>query len=269
MSKYYLIGAFNNGKKAKNYFDSLLVLGDKVEPIIIQYLRNGKFDKVAKPDNVKLIKYKKEYPGNTGKHKDFREIISPLLERDTWCIFTDMHDVIFQAPLPKFPDTEILIASEAKKFGDVGYWKEIFPADVWDMDVYNVGCFAMKRSLLQDFWDYIYENWMQFHQWYKSKSVARIGNGDTFPFNVPFHEKVRVEMAIMFNGHYDTLSFNRFIRKHKTSELPSLFACYAYQVEMGVIEDKDGKLYQNGKLTSVAHYNGSMKKYIRKEAKNK
>lgn len=267
-NKYYLIGAFNNGRMAQRYFASLAVLGDTVEPIIVQYLRKGKFDRIKKPVNVKLIKYKKEYPGNTGKHKDFREIISPLLERDAWCIFTDMHDVIFQAPLPVFPDADVLVASESKKFGEVNYWRDLFPQDVWEWDVYNVGCFAMRRDTIKGFWEYLYENWMQFYTWYKQGTIVRIGHADTFPFNIPFHDKVRVEMAIMFNGHYDTLCFNQFIRKNKKKELSGLFACYAYQVDTGVVELRGTNLYQNNKLTSIAHFNGDTKKHMkRKEVK--
>jgi hypothetical protein len=265
----YLIGAFNDGKLAQRYFDSLSVLGDTVEPIIIQYLRRGKFDRVTVPPNVKLIKYQKHYPGNTGKHKDFREILAPLLTRDKWCIFTDMHDVAFQAPLPEFPDSELLVAPEAVKFGDVDYWRDIFPQEVWNLDVYNVGCFASRRDVLLKFWEYLYENWMEFYGWYKQGTIMRIGTGDKFPFNIPFHEKVRVDMAVMFNGHYDTLAFNKFLRNYRTEVVSNLFGCYAYQVEKRIIEDRNGQLYHEGKLVSISHFNGSMKKYMkrRKEAK--
>lgn len=266
-TKNYLIGAFSRAKYAQNYFDSLKVLGDTVEPIIIQYLYHGEFEKIDKPENVLLIKYAKEYPGNTGKHKDFRELISPLLERDVWCIFTDMHDVVFQGPLPEFPDTEILIASEAVKFAEVDYWCEIFPDYVKEWEVLNVGCFAMKRDTLRDFWEYLYKNWMEFYQWYKTSYIPRIGNGDSFPFNIPYHKNVKIQMAVMFNGHYDTLCFNEFLRKHKTEEVPGLFACYAYQVEKGIASlHKDNQLYVGDKLATVAHYNGATKKhYKRKE----
>lgn len=260
----YIIGAFNQAKYAQTYFDSLDILGD-VEVIVVQYLRRGKFEPVKVPKNVKLIKYKKEYPGNTGKHKDFREIVGPLLTDDKWCIFTDMHDVVFQTPLPELPSgtSVILAASESVTFGEVDYWSDIFPASVRNWEVYNVGCFAMKRDVLRMFWDNLYENWMEFYSWYKSGSIPRIGNGDTFPFNIPFHEKVKVEMAIMFNGHYDTLCFNEFIRSYGYSELPGLFACYAFQVDKGVIVNNDGQLFRDGKLTTIAHFNGNTKKWMK------
>src|SRR6266571_460393 len=254
--KMYLIGAFSNGKLAQAYFDSLSVLGDTVEPIIVQYLRHGEFDEINKPQNVKLIKYKKEYPGNTGKHKYFREIISPLLERDVWCIFTDMHDVVFQSPLPTFPQySDVILAYEDKKFGEVDYWKSIFPENVWDWNIYNVGCFAMKRDAIREFWDYLYQNWMDFYQWYKQGTIMRIGHGDSFPFNIPFHEKVKIEMAMMFNGHYDTLCFNTFVKKKNFSAVRGLFGCYAYQVESGSIQYENGKLYRDDELVSIAHFN--------------
>ena len=258
MDKHYLIGAFSKGALAQTYLDSLAVVSDQVEPIFLQYLnKEGSFDSVSLPAHAKLIKVKKAYPGNTGKHKDFRELLSPLLVRDAWCLFTDMHDVVFQAPLPPFPDTQILLASEGKIFKDVPYWQEMFPDDVMSLEIYNVGCFAMKRDTLLAFWDELYAEWMQFHSWYKTAHIPRFGNGDNFPFNIPFHDHVRVEMAVMFNSHYDTLIYNRFIRKHRRTELPHLFGCYAYQVDQGIIEQYQNQLYRAGQLVSIAHYNGS------------
>lgn len=258
----YLIGAFSDGKQAQRYLDSLKVI-DGVEPIFIQYLNKGDFDHIDKPSHVKLIKYAKQYPGNTGKHKDFREILSPILERDTWVIFTDMHDVVFQAPLPEFPEGEILVASEGVNFGEIDYWAGLFPQEMMSLEAYNVGTFAMKRDVLIKFWDYLYENWMDFYSWYKTSRIPQIGNGETFPFNIPFHERVRVEMAIMFNNHYDTLCFNKFLRKRLYTEVPGLFACFSYQVKKGKVELHQDKLYIKKKLASVAHYNGSAKKYLK------
>lgn len=264
----YLIGAFNNGKKAQKWFDSLPVLGTEVEAIVVQYLRRGKFDKVNVKGNVKLVKYKKEYPGNTGKHKDFREILAPMLTQDTYCMFTDMHDVVFQAPLPELPRTPIIATSEGKKFGEIPYWEEIFPRNLHKLDVYNVGTFVMQRDVLLGFWDYLHTNWCDFYAWYKNSYIPMIGSGDTFPFNIPFHEKVRVEMAVMFNSHYDTLCFNEFIRKYEFVEVPELFGCYGYQVETGRLTFKGKKLYYKDQLVTVAHYNGKFKKaYERKEVK--
>lgn len=266
MEKYYLIGAFNHGEMAQHYFDSLPVLGDAVEPIYIQYQRKNAFEPVKTPENVKLIKYQKEYAGNTGKHKDFRELIAPLLERDTWVIFTDMHDVLFQAPLPILPEKETIVTvSESKKFGEINYWRELFPENVFELEVFNIGTFAMKRDTLLAFWDYLYEGWSNFYRWYKTGSLFQVGDGITFPFAVPrFHQQFRIELAILFNGHYDTLAYNKFLRTQQFVEMPGLFGCYAYQVETGRIEDRMGKLYQNDKLISVAHFNGASKQYQRK-----
>jgi hypothetical protein len=267
MNKHYLIGAFSKGKLAQPYFDSLPILGDSVEPIMVQYLHKGEFERITIPENVRLIKYKKEYPGNTGKHKDFAEVLAPLLTRDAWCIVTDVHDVVFQAQLPAFPDTvDSLVVFEGKKFDDVDYWQEMFPRYTAGWDAYNVGCFAMKREILLAFWDYLHRNWMEFYGWYRNAVILPIGNGDSFPFNIPFHHKVRVDIAVMFNAHYDTLCFNEFIRKQAIQEIPELFACYAYQVEKGIVSCKEGQLYRQDNLVSIAHFNGNTKKHmIRKE----
>lgn len=262
----YIIGAFSNGKLAQKYFNSLSVLGENVEPIIIQYLNRGTFDKVLVPKNVTLIKYQKEYPGNTGKHKDFHEVIAPLLKEDKWCMFTDMHDVLFQAPLPDLDNSvDMYVSPEGRLFGEIIYWKDILPQKTLAWDAYNVGSFIMKRDILLEFWSYLYKQWVDFYQWYKYATIPRIGNGDTFPFNIPFHDKIRIDMALMFNNNYDTLCFNEFLRRKVTKDDERLFACYAYLVKTKIATYTRGKLFRNGTLVSVAHFNGSSKTKMRKE----
>lgn len=183
---YYLIGAFNSGEAATAYFKSLKNLGEAAEPIIIQYWFQGKFEPVEVPKHVKLLQIQKEYPGNTGKHKDFRQYVAPLLVKDQWCVFTDMHDVIFQQPFPEFPsNAQILVASEGKKFGEIEFWKKLLPKRAWKQKAYNVGCFAMRRDLLLRFWDYLYNEWMQFFDWYAHGQLPLLGDGESFPFCSP------------------------------------------------------------------------------------
>src|ERR1035437_354088 len=256
-NRTYLIGAFSSGEMAQPYFDSLKVLGDSVTPIIIQYQHKGEFQKVNVPLNVKLIKLAKDYSGNTGKHKDFREYIAPILTGEDWTIFTDMHDVVFQAPLPEFPDVNILVASEGKMFGQINFWKDLFPVSMWADQAYNVGCFAMRTSLVKDFWELLFIDWMKFVDWYKTGTIPQIKGG--FPFNAAaFPQRLKDELAIIFNGFYDTMFFNEFIKEYQSKEeLEGLFGVYAYNFEVGNIVKKNGVLYtKEDKKISIAHYNG-------------
>lgn len=260
--KHYLIGAFSSAKAVKGYFDTLHILGDSVEPIVVQYQKNDKFEEVDIPFNVKLIKIAKNYPGNTGKHKDFREVISPFLVGTGWVIFTDMHDVVFQNPLPDFPNVNILLASEGKKFGEIPFWCELFPDTIYDKTAYNVGCFAMRVSLVKEFWDYLHKGWMNFFDWYKNIPFPKFGDGMSFPFTAPaYPQRIKNEIAMIFNGYYDTLCYNEFISDYESKvEVKGLFGIYAFNYEVGNLIQKDGLLFnKDGSKISIAHYNGDSK----------
>lgn len=264
MNKITFIGAFSQGKITQKWFDTFPLLGNNVQAIIIQYLnKDSEFDPISVPQNVILIKYKKRYPGNTGKHKDFHELISPYLEEDTRYFVTDMHDVVFQALLPQLNDKSPYIVSEGKKFNEVDFWTQLLPKQFHTMEMYNVGTFSLMGKDLKAFWEYVYNQWMEFYDWYKQGTIPRIGNGDIFPFNIPFHEKIKIDMAVTFNAYADTLLFNQFIYKRDRIEIFTLFGCYAYQVEMGIVEDRHGKLYRDNKLISIVHYNGDSKKHLK------
>ncbi len=274
--KPYIIGAFDHGSEANRFFDSLeKILGDTVRPIMLMYLSpDGKYDEdVRIPKNVTLIKANKRYPGNTGRHKDLREVVLSMnLDKDAWCIFTDIHDVVFQTPLPDLPaDADILVCDEGKTFGEIEFWKAIFPQDVWKLRAYNSGVWAMKYPVLMEFWDSLYNDWMKFFDWYKHETLPKISPLHSFPFEAPILDKqIKNDIAKLFNGYQDTLAFIEFIEhvrngKYRLKELSGLFACYAFQYDLDQVVEKERETYlMSGEKVCIVHYNGDSKKHLRR-----
>lgn len=266
ISRRYIIGAFSHGVLAQPYLDSLKKVTN-VQIILFQYMHDDGFDTVSYGNNVEIIKIKKKFPGNTGKHKDFRELLSPRLHDEDMYIVTDVHDVRFQKDLPYF-DSSVIVSPENLTFAEVDYWKAIVPRDMHNDPIYNVGIFAMEGYYLRSFWDSLYQDWMAFYSWYKTVKVPPIGNGDTFPFNIPFHERVVIDMALTFNRNFDTIAFNTYIKKIAKDTLicanAQLFGCYAFNVETGILRYKNEKLYSGRSLVNVAHFNGDAKQFIYK-----
>jgi len=266
--KTYVIGAFSSGKMAKTYFSTLPNLGD-VEVIIIQYWnKEDKFDWVSVPPNVKIIQITKKYPGNTGKHLDLMTHVTNRIEEDAWVFFTDVHDIIFQGPLPELPtDADILVASEGKNFGEIPFWRLIFPQEMYGKMAYNVGCMAMKKDALISFWAYLMKDWTAFHEWYDSVEIPDLGPKDMYPFNVKnYNDKVKYDTASVFNGYFDTLCFNKFIRTkdYRATEIKGLFACYAFNHAVGTLVKKEDQWYNCGELVSIMHFNGDTKEFMMK-----
>lgn len=269
-SKPYILSAFDHVFKTGAYFSSLRgVLGNTVRPICIMYEPHEHIDL---PLEGQLIKLPKKYPGNTGKYRDYRELLPQLnLDKDAWFISTDVHDVLFQKYLPPFPDdADILITSEGKTFGEIDFWKQRFPEYMSSWPAYNVGTFAMRYQPLMDFLNLIEFRWKRFLEWYKAENKINVVAGDGFPFTGVLLEKdLKQYIARVFNSFADTLIFNQFIRMeiYRTKEIPDFFSCWAYNYELGNIVENNGVTYtKNGLVPSIVHYNGSTKEFIRKEA---
>jgi hypothetical protein len=214
-------------------------------------------------DNVTLVKMDKEYAGNTGKHRDLAKVIPTMKDwqPNDWVIFTDVHDVVFQAPIPKLPNLTLLTSCEGKKFGEIDFWRDRMPAEYHSWTAYNVGTFAIRYELLLQFWKKLDASWMDFYSWYKH-GHARLHEPGGFPFNTNHLETEYKEIsATIFNGYFDTIIFNKFIRRKtvKAKAAPWLFGCYAYEQITGGVTMKDSKMYRDNQLIPITHYNGCSK----------
>ena len=271
--KPYIISAFSNPFEANRYWWSLdASLGDSVRPITLMYKNRGKFDKCDIPKYATVIKADKNYPGNTGRHKDLYNVLKQLeINKNAWCIFTDVHDVVFQAPLPKLPeDADVLVCNEGKIFRDIEFWKMKMPKRMWDYPAYNSGVWAMRYSVLMDYWKSLMNQWDKFYVWYKTASLPKIIDQEIYLINVPeLDQDIKDRIAMTFNSYHDTIGFINFLQNKplRIKEVSGLFACYAFNYEMGTIYQKEGKTYnQNHELVSIVHYNGCFK-YKLKEVK--
>lgn len=258
-----IFGSFNNYSLAKPYFESVGKVSDAVF-YCMQYKRGGEWDAVAPVDRVQIIKMDKEYPGNTGKLNDWAKV--EILGENEWCVFTDMHDVVFQTDIPKLSeDVFAMICYEGKRFGNVPFWREMFPEDMMDKKIYNCGVFAMKRSMFILYLKTIEEEYSRMKEWKKNMSMECFG--DDFPFNSP-HARRTLEhgMGSLFNGVADTYYFNKFINQiefvGRVKEWRDV-CCYNFLIEKKKAIVKDGKLCRrSGTLFAIAHYNGNAKEKI-------
>lgn len=276
MNKPYLLCAFDHVFEANRYFWSLRSsFGDTVQPIVITYTLNGVEGEAEIPPGTIYAPMKKEYPGNTGRHRDVHRVLKGLIEqdpdaidKDAWFIWTDVHDVIFQCPFPEFPtDADILVCDEGRTFGEIEFWRGQFPQDTWNWRAYNAGCFAMRYEALMAFWENLETEWQSFFEWYVNGSLPKISDVSTFPYTAPsLKRKIRMAVAQIFNGYQDTLSFNTFLQKtkYRVKTVPGLFTCYAFDYYDGnVVIGEDGKTYtKDGQMVSVVHFNGDTKKFI-------
>jgi hypothetical protein len=267
MSKPYFLCAFNHAKGAKKFFNSMRKhLDGKVRPICLMYEPHGD---IKLPKDSILIKYPKLYTGNTGRLKNFHDILPKLkLDKDAWIFFSDVHDVEFQCPLPDLPDdVDILVSNEQKTFGEIDFWVQWFPKRIHDWQAYNTGSMAMRYEPFIEFLSEINIAWNDFMTWYNMKweGSDNLKAGSDFPFEAPMiHRMMKGVIGETFNSYADTFVFNTFLRNEKyiCYDLPGLFTTYAFNYEMGTIKREDGKTYtSDGKLISIVHYNGKTKEY--------
>lgn len=259
MNTRYVLGAFDRADLAQKYFESASVL--TCEIVSLFYNPHGSI-KARFPG----LSYHKdgEYSGNTGRHRDLRKVLAEVKpDSNDWIIFTDVHDVRFQADIKLPDDLDIVFAPEGKNFGEIDFWSSRYPDAVWNSQAYNAGTFAMRYYILEEFWDYLENEWQRFRQWYvKAVPIT----GDVYPFNSPqLNTKIKDVIGREFNGYADTYYFNEFITttKYRVGTSPTLFACYAFNYELGNLVVRDGKTYtKDGHLVSVVHYNGNSKKYM-------
>lgn len=272
MNKPYILSSFDHAFEARRYFWSMgSAIGEGITPVSIMY--EPHVDLPEFPKHGKLIRASKKYPGNTGRHRDMHEVIAAIekdLDTSQWFFFTDVHDVIFQCPLPELPeDADILVCYEGKTFGEIEFWRGLIPKNMWEWKAYNCGTMAMRYDVLVKYWNYVDSEWMKFFTWYKDGMLPKLNGNTTFPFESPTLDyKIKFEIAKMYNEYHDTVAYNRFIHDntYRIREVPGLFTCYAFDYELGNIVERDGKTYtKDGLLISITHYNGSSKEFMRKE----
>jgi hypothetical protein len=261
-TKPTIIGAFSCTKKSYGYLHTLgEYVGDSADAILLQYKTKGDTGHVQVPSNTQLVVMDKPYAGNTGKHRDLAKVIPTIKDwrPDDWVIVTDVHDVVFQAPIPELPNNTILTSCEGKTFGEIDFWRDRLPFDYHNWIAYNVGTFAIKYRLLEMFWGKLETRWMEFFDWYKNGMVHMVQDG--FPFDtIQFEKEVKEVAAVTFNSYFDTLIFNEFIRlKLDVKEAPWLFGVYAYEYETRRVTIKDSKMYRDKQLLPISHYNGDSK----------
>lgn len=267
--KSYVLSVFDHAEHAQRYFDTMRVMGHDFIPISLMF---GEPKDVTVPEYGLLIKTGKPYPGNTGRHYEIAKVFPTIakdnnIQRNDWIFFTDVHDTIFQAPLPELPDNaDILVCSEGKTIGQIEYWRERYPHQMYDWECFNAGSFAMRYHVYLEFLHYVNREWSKFLAWYRGEMTPRFAGIDSFPFESPMlHKQFREEIAKFFNAYSDTLMYNNFLRStsYRRFEVPGLFTTYAYNYELGNVYQRDGVTYtKQGQVVSIVHFNGATKEYL-------
>lgn len=259
MSTNYLFCAFDHVREAKDFFQSMKKTEGTIEPICLMYEPQ---DDVDLPENGRLIPLPKRYAGNTGRLKDVSMILPQLnLDKNAWFFFTDVHDVIFQRPIPELPTSaDIFVCSEGKKFKEIDFWKERLPKSMQSWEAYNVGTFAMRYEPFVEFLSQLEESWYKFLSWYHKPSNGR---GEKFPHDmIATKREIKDSVARIYNSYADTFVFNNYLHttRYRVKEMAELFTCFGYNYELKNIVVKDGLTYtRDGQLVSIIHYNGNTK----------
>jgi hypothetical protein len=249
MSNTYLLTSYSYTKGCEDYFKSAKLTGLPI--IVVQY---GESPIEYSPGTEVNLREGK-YPGNTGRFLPLLRILSEdRFNDDDWFVFTDTHDITFQCKLPDLNATgaNILVASEGKTFGQVDFWRHRLPPTFFDKEMFNVGCFSMKRKQFLQFLTKLKESWDFMRSWYAQDDVR-------FPFTVPV---VKTFIGSIFNSYTDTMVFNTFVQGKYCVDLPGLFGCAAFHKELGSMEKKGNYFYKDGKKLSVVHMNGSLKEAV-------
>jgi hypothetical protein len=225
---------------------------------LVQYQRDGGWEDVELPENVKLFRMEKKYPGNTGKLNDWYSIYNRIgVEHRDWCIFTDMHDVVFQKDIPALPDDkDALVTYEGKMFRDIGFWKAMLPERMLDRRAYNCGTFAMRDFLFKEYLEIVHNKYQEMMDWKRDFSAGQLGIG--FPFNSQYvTDTITANVGSIFNGIADTVIFNEYIQKIDNLMEWDDVCCYNL-----MIEEKKAKMQyrrlcrMDGRPYSIAHFNG-------------
>jgi hypothetical protein len=255
-----IFGAFDKADLAAPYFKSMGKVTDAWF-YILQYKRDGVWEKVTLPENATLYKLDKKYAGNSGKLNDLYGVFSGLsLGLDEWYIFTDMHDVVFQTDIPSLEgDANIFVVSEQKTFGEIDFWKHMLPSEMHGWTAYNCGVFAMREKQFRRYLEISHAEYSRMIDWKKNFSATRLGS--EFPFSSPYAtEMIKEQMGSLYNGIADTYLFNKCIHDSRAVFDWNDVCCYNFAIEQNVAVVKRKKMYnKKGDLFAIAHYNGNAK----------
>lgn len=254
MSKPTIITSYSYTKGCEQYFKSF---SENVKANMIVIAFDEFREEIHPKNNCKIYKYEKGYPGNTGRLLP----ILRILKRDDfdlsgWFIFTDTHDVVFQTDIPELNtiNKSIIACPEDISFGKSDFWKLRVPKNMYNLQVFNVGSFAMRGFQLVKFLEQVQSEWNHVVDEYTSKSDDRFPQ-DTIIF--------RDRLGNQFNSFADTIIFNRFIDQNIDDVLvhPTLFTCLAHNLESRRTHQKKDDMYYNEEheIFAIVHKNGSTK----------
>lgn len=256
-----IFGSFDKADLAEPYFTSMEMVSD-AQFYLIQYKRDGQwFEDFEPQENLKVFRKDKKYPGNTGKLNDWFALLPDIeIHDDDWCIFTDVHDVVFQRDIPELSkNVSIYACYEGKVFGEVPFWKSIYPASMMDKRVYNCGIFAMNPFYFREYLQKVHEEYEKIKKWKTEFRAETIGIG--FPFNSQYATDVLAgNIGNIFNGVADTYIYNNFIKNIVDVVEWKDACCYNFSIEKGFAKMKYRKLCNlEDKPFAIAHYNGDAK----------